>query len=166
MHKISSKFKSKQVMMNPISIAFLLCLGTIVPAFMAFTIQPPSILNVNGNLRSNAPSTCTSNTNIQIHTWCTQQSKSRLTMSRSTTDGADYAPSDVDNDIGIDDGDDVNGDANAEMEDEAFAGSANAGPNSDYESIPNGLGEWEEMHGNYVLRPPAATQEPRYVRLV
>ena len=97
MHKISRK--SKQVMMNPISIAFLLCLGTIVPAFMAFTIQPPSILNVNGNLRSNAPSTCTSNTNIQIHTWCTQQSKSRLTMSRSTTDGADYAPSDADNDV-------------------------------------------------------------------
>jgi hypothetical protein len=149
--------------MHPI--AFLLFLGTIVPASVAFTIQPPSIPNANGNLRSNSPSTCIrkSTTNIQSHTWCTQPSKSRL---RSTTDGADYAPSDVDNDIGIDDGDDVNGDANAEMEDEAFAGSANAGPNSDFESIPNGLGEWEEMHGNYVLRPPATTQEPRYVRLV
>ena len=30
---------------------------------------------------------------------------------------------------------------------------------------PNGIGEWEEMHGNYILRPPASDQEPRCVTL-
>ena len=76
---------------------------------------------------------------------------------------ADYAPSDVDGepDVDVEGEADVNADANVEMEEESFTGST--GPNSSFESIPNGLGEWEEMHGNYVLRPPASTPEPRYV---
>jgi hypothetical protein len=28
-------------------------------------------------------------------------------------------------------------------------------------NVQNGLGDWVEMHGNYVLRPPLVDQEPR-----
>jgi hypothetical protein len=74
---------------------------------------------------------------------------------------ADYAPSDVDGEPDVEAEADVNADVDVEMEEESFTSSA--GPNSSFESIPNGLGEWEEMHGNYVLRPPASTPEPRCV---
>lgn len=30
-------------------------------------------------------------------------------------------------------------------------------------AVANGLGDWEEMHGNYVLRPSINVSEPRYV---
>jgi len=72
---------------------------------------------------------------------------------------ADYAPSDVDGEPDVEVEADMNADVDVEMEEESFTSSAR--PNSSFESIPNGLGEWEEMHGNYVLRPPASTPEPR-----
>ena len=31
-------------------------------------------------------------------------------------------------------------------------------------AVANGLGDWEEMHGNYVLRPSINVSEPRYVQ--
>ena len=31
-------------------------------------------------------------------------------------------------------------------------------------AVANGVGDWEEMHGNYVLRPSINVSEPRYVQ--
>jgi len=64
----------------------------------------------------------------------------------SSTKDADFAPSDVD------DSEAEEQPSNAPFE------------SSDFDLKQNGVGEWEEMHGNYVLRPPNMDQEPRCVR--
>lgn len=35
------------------------------------------------------------------------------------------------------------------------------GPSEDVDALQLGIGDWVEMHGNYVLRPPLLDQEPR-----
>lgn len=78
--------------------------------------------------------------------------RQRLSQLMSST-GADSAPSDVD--------DSVDMEVDVETQPESFSSVGNGA--SDFESAQNGLGEWEEIHGNYVLRPPNADQEPRCV---
>ncbi len=130
------------MLLNPTSIFLLV--GSFATC-IAFTVQPIPRFR----LRIDRPQSTNSHGDNQyqdtnnIITY--SASKSRIHSSAE----ADFAPSDID----------------AEFESKENSGdyeaSSSGGPSTDYEAVPNGLGEWEEMHGNYVLRPPATTQEPR-----
>lgn len=74
--------------------------------------------------------------NIQYLDYRTRGS-SILKMSDQYDDSASTTPSDVDEDFN---------DSQTDDEDASSYFSSNA--------LPNGIGQWEEMHGNYVLKPP------------
>lgn len=67
--------------------------------------------------------------------------KSSVLKMSDEYDNTNNAPSDVDEDFN---------DSQTDDEDASAYVSSNA--------IPNGIGQWEEMHGNYVLKPPNDTQ--------
>ena len=59
-------------------------------------------------------------------------------------------------------GNDDDVDTSDGFSDETEGDNGFAKDSSEYELIQNGVGEWEEMHGNYVLRPPSSEdQQPR-----
>jgi len=97
------------------------------------------------------------------------QSKPPLFMSSlsaSSSVAAEYTDTDNDNDNHNDnysdnmgpDEDDLD---NQDQVDNSYSTSTSGSASAGFDSIQNGLGDWEEMHGNYVLRPPASDQEPR-----
>ena len=105
------------------------------------------------------------------------QSKPPLFMSSlsaSSSVAAEYTNTDNDNDNHNDnhndndkysdnmgpDEDDLD---NQDQVDNSYSTSTSGNASAGFDSIQNGLGDWEEMHGNYVLRPPASDQEPRCV---
>jgi hypothetical protein len=85
----------------------------------------------------------------------TRQSKSLLAMASTESK---YTEAQSDDEMETDESSPADVDTQA---DKSY--STNASASSSFDSIQNGLGDWEEMHGNYVLRPPATDQEPRYV---
>ena len=126
-------------------VAFLTLMG-LLPVHQAFTLQKSFVRN--GDIRQQQQDLRFVSTFTSEDTSCKNVNRP---LYMSSVDEAD-APSDVD------DMTDVEG------EEEPFVGSGSTSASSGgYESIPNGLGEWEEMHGNYVLRPPSSGQEPRCV---
>lgn len=126
-------------------VTFLTLMG-LLPVHQAFTLQKRFIRN--GDLRQQQQDLRFISTFASEDTSCKNVNRP---FYMSSVDEVD-APSDADDMTDV------------EEEEEPFVGSGSTSASSGgYESIPNGLGEWEEMHGNYVLRPPSNGQEPRCV---
>lgn len=88
----------------------------------------------------------------------TSLARSSLWMSATENDGSDGSGSEMEVESNNDDApSDVDMDADTDMgsEEETFTSNEPA----EYDLVENGLGEWEEMHGNYILRPPVSYEE-------
>jgi len=88
----------------------------------------------------------------------TSLARSSLWMSATENDGSDGSGSEMEGESNNDDApSDVDMDADTDMgsEEETFTSNEPA----EYDLVENGLGEWEEMHGNYILRPPVSYEE-------
>lgn len=86
----------------------------------------------------------------------TSFSRGLLWMSTTESDGSDGNGSEMEGGSNNDDApSDVDMDADVGTEEETVTSNESA----EYDLVENGLGEWEEMHGNYILRPPVSYEE-------